>query len=578
MASNANSRLDGVSQQHDVQHEANRPNHEDPVEHIKRLQRIELLEIVVNSFPGGISVFDQDLILVLCNDQAKQLLDYPQELFAEGAPTLEEVLRFNAERGEYGPGDIDEQVAHRMALARKCEAHQYQRVRPNGTVVEVRGVPLAGGGFVTTHLDVTEQHRQTRQLEVVLENFPGGISLFDQDLNMVLCNDQQKQLLNYSEELFADGLPTMEELFRFNAQRGEYGPGDVEEQVRRRMELARQRTAHTYQRERPNGTVLEIRGVPLAGGGFVTTYLDVTERHEQMRHIEAVLHNFPGGISLFDKHLNMVLCNEQQKQLLNYPDELFEDGLPTLEEIFRFNAERGEYGPGDVEEHVQRRIALAQRRQAHEYERARPDGSVLEVRGVPLEGSGFITTYLDVTERRRSQERVAHMAHHDALTDLPNRLLFNDRFAHALAQARRGYKMALLYLDLDKFKPVNDTLGHAVGDKLLQEVAARLLDSIRDTDTVARLGGDEFAIIQVGIEGTAGAERLANRIIEQLHRPFEIEGHKVEIGTSIGVALAPEDGVDPDELMRLADLALYRCKAEGRGTVRFSASMKLVSA
>ena len=218
---------------------------------------------------------------------------------------------------------------------------------------------------------------------------------------------------------------------------------------------------------------------------------------------------------------------------------------------------------------VQHRIELAQQRQAHEYERARPDGSVLEVRGVPLAGSGFVTTYLDVTERRKTQERVAHMAHHDALTNLPNRILFNDRFAHAIAQARRGYDMALLYLDLDKFKPVNDNLGHAVGDKLLQEVSERLLDTIRDTDTAARLGGDEFAIVQVGIVDRAGAENLATRIIELLHKPFLIEGHSVEIGTSIGIALAPQHSSDPDELLRKADLALYKCKAEGRGTFRF---------
>ena len=130
--------------------------------------------------------------------------------------------------------------------------------------------------------------------------------------------------------------------------------------------------------------------------------------------------------------------------------------------------------------------------------------------------------------------------------------------------------MALHCLDLDKFKPVNDTLGHAVGDLLLQEVAKRLLDSVRDTDTVARLGGDEFVVIQVGIVDRAGAENLANRVIEQLHKPFLLEGHTIQIGTSIGVALAPEDSTDADELLKKGDLALYRCKAEGRGTFRFS--------
>lgn len=533
-------------------------------------ERMELLEIVVESFPGGISVFDKTLRMVLCNDQARQLLDYPDALFANGLPTLEEIFRCNAERGEYGPGDVEQQVRHRLALVDQAKPHQYLRERPNGTVVEVRGVPLAGGGFVTTHLDVTDRQQHMKHLEAVLHNFPGGISLYDEHLNLVVCNEQQKRLLDYPDELFENGMPTLEDIFRLNAERGEYGDGDIEEQVQSRLARVREATAHQYTRERPNGTVVEVRGAPLSDGGFVTTYLDVTERQQQMQHLEAVLHNFPGGISLFDKHLNMVLCNEQQKQLLDYPEELFADGLPTLEQLFRFNAERGEYGPGDIEEHVQHRIELAKQRQAHEYERARPDGSVLEVRGVPLAGSGFITTYLDVTERRRTQERIAHMAHHDALTDLPNRLLFNDRFAHAIAQARRGYKMALHCLDLDKFKPVNDTLGHAVGDVLLQEVARRLLNSVRDTDTVARLGGDEFVIIQVGIVERSGAENLAKRVIEQLHKPFLIEGHTIQIGTSIGVALAPEDSTDGDELLKKGDLALYKCKAEGRGTFRFA--------
>ncbi len=569
MSSSANPRLTEFSFQDNTLLEQLLPSNDATGGADHLIERVELLEIIINSFPGGISVFDENWKMVLCNDQAKRLLDYPDDLFADGSLTLEEIFRFNAERGEYGPGNVEEHVRHRMDLAQEAKQHQYQRERPDGTVIEVRGVPLKGGGFVTMHLDITERQQQMRHMEAVLHNFPGGICLFDEHLNMVLCNEQQKQLLEYPDELFADGLPTLEDIFRLNAKRGEYGDGDVDQQVQQRMARVRQAKAHQYTRERPNGTVVEVRGVPLADGGFVTTYQDVTESQQQIQHLEAVLHNFPGGISLFDKHLNMVLCNEQQKRLLNYPDELFADGLPTLEQLFRFNAERGEYGPGNVDEHVQHRIELAKQRQAHEYERARPDGSVLEVRGVPLDGSGFVTTYLDVTERHRTQERIAHMAHHDALTDLPNRLLFNDRYAHAIAQARRGYKMALHCLDLDKFKPVNDTLGHAVGDTLLQEVAQRLLQCVRDTDTVARLGGDEFAIIQVGIVGKAGAENLASRIIKQLHAPFLIDGHTIEIGTSIGVALAPEDSTDPDELLKKGDLALYKCKADGRGAFRF---------
>jgi diguanylate cyclase (GGDEF)-like protein len=295
----------------------------------------------------------------------------------------------------------------------------------------------------------------------------------------------------------------------------------------------------------------------------------VESLQERVRLLEAVFSNFPGGISLFDKNMRMVLCNEQQRKLLDYPAALFEKGNPTLEDIFRFNASRGEYGAGDIEEHVRQRMALARERRAHVFERTRPNGTVLEVRGVPLEGGGFVTTYLDVTEQRRNQALVAHLAHHDALTDLPNRLLFRDRLQQAFARVRRGEVIALHYLDLDRFKPVNDCFGHAVGDVLLKTAAGRLRATARDTDTVARLGGDEFVIIQVGIKDRAEAAVLARRVVEAMAAPYRIAGHTISTGATIGIALAPADGPDPEDLLRKADQALYECKAEGRGGWRF---------
>ena len=290
---------------------------------------------------------------------------------------------------------------------------------------------------------------------------------------------------------------------------------------------------------------------------------------ERIRLLEAVVANFPGGISFFDRDLRMVLCNEQQKRLLDYPAELFESGYPTLEQIFRFNANRGEYGPGNPEEHVRLRMALANEKRPHVLERTRPNGTVLEIRGVPIQGGGFVTTYLDVTEQRRAQALVAHMAHHDALTDLPNRALFRDRLQQSVARARRGEGMALLYLDLDRFKPVNDNLGHAAGDALLKSVAARLRKIARDTDTVARLGGDEFAVIQVGVKDASEATALACRLVMALAAPHHLDGTPITVGASIGIALAPKDGLDPDELLKKADSALYRCKTEGRGSFEF---------
>jgi diguanylate cyclase (GGDEF)-like protein len=303
------------------------------------------------------------------------------------------------------------------------------------------------------------------------------------------------------------------------------------------------------------------------GGGDIA----VERLVERNRLLEALAENFPGGISMFDRDLNMVLCNARLRQMLEYSDELFADRSPTLEDVFRYNARRGEYGTGDVEDHVAARMGLVRQRRAHVYERTRPNGAVLEVRGVPLEGGGFLTTYVDVTEKRRAEERVAHLAHHDALTDLPNRLLLRDRLAQGLAQVRRGACLALHYLDLDRFKPVNDTFGHAVGDAILQGVAERLRRLTRESDTVARIGGDEFVVMQTGIKDRSGAAMLARRIVAALQLEFDVGGRRIGIGSSIGIAFAPDDGTDPDRLLAKSDSALYAAKAEGRGRFAFAA-------
>ena len=182
---------------------------------------------------------------------------------------------------------------------------------------------------------------------------------------------------------------------------------------------------------------------------------------------------------------------------------------------------------------------------------------------------GWVATHEDITERRRAEKQIAHMARHDALTDLPNRVLLRERLAEALAGVRRGSKLAVLYLDLDHFKGVNDTLGHPIGDELLKMVAGRLRHCVRDTDTVARVGGDEFAIIQTGIERPLDTAILARRIGEAVRAPYDLAGHAVVVDTSIGIAIAPNDGTEPDELLKNADMALYRAKADGRGTYRF---------
>jgi len=176
----------------------------------------------------------------------------------------------------------------------------------------------------------------------------------------------------------------------------------------------------------------------------------------------------------------------------------------------------------------------------------------------------------DIAERKRAEAQIARLAHYDPLTDLPNRVLFQKDLSEALARrSRTGGHLAVHFIDLDRFKTVNDTLGHPLGDDLLRIAAQRLRACVRDGDTVARLGGDEFAVVQNGLTDLTGATRLAQRIVEAMAAPFELQGHQVMIGASVGVALAPSDGESPDELLKKADMALYRAKADGRGAFHF---------
>ncbi len=183
----------------------------------------------------------------------------------------------------------------------------------------------------------------------------------------------------------------------------------------------------------------------------------------------------------------------------------------------------------------------------------------------------YVGTMIDITARKAIEERVHHMAHYDVLTDLPNRALLTDRLHQAIAQVRRDQsKLALIFLDLDNFKPVNDSLGHDIGDLLLKDVALRLQACVkRETDTLARIGGDEFVIVLSQIEETRDAAAVADKIIQSLTQPFEINQHIIDISCSLGIAVYPTDGMDVHSLMRIADHAMYEAKRAGRGCFRF---------
>jgi diguanylate cyclase (GGDEF)-like protein len=295
--------------------------------------------------------------------------------------------------------------------------------------------------------------------------------------------------------------------------------------------------------------------------------------------LQTIMDNFPGGISVLDSDLRVTFANCAARQFLDLPDSLFVDGPPLLAEIFRFNARRGEYGPGDAEQQVAERMALVKARKPHEFERQRPDGITLEIRGMPVEGGGFVTTYMNITERRRSEARIKYLATHDGLTGLPNRTMFAELLNGSIETARRyEKKLAVLFIDLDRFKVINDTLGHADGDTLLLEIASRLRQALRASDVVARLGGDEFVVMLPELTDEQEIAIVARKLLAAVMQPVMLRGHDCRVTASIGIAVYPEDGNDEQALTKNADMAMYLAKDDGKNDFRrFSPDMKTQS-
>ena len=274
------------------------------------------------------------------------------------------------------------------------------------------------------------------------------------------------------------------------------------------------------------------------------------------------------GLCLFDGEQRLVVCNERYAQIYGLPDELTQPGT-TFQAILHHRLSHGTYAGADPESHALELQSLINNGVPSVRVLDMKDGRSIVVKHQPMADGGWVATHEDITEQRRVEAQIAYMAHHDALTDLANRVLLRERLQQALAGIADGESVGVLCLDLDRFKDINDTLGHPVGDALLKAVAGRLLSSVRDTDTVARIGGDEFAVVQTLTRQPQGVTALAERIIEAITAPYQINGHQIVVGTSMGISVAPNDTTNPGDLIKNADLALYRVKGTGRGTYRF---------
>ena len=284
---------------------------------------------------------------------------------------------------------------------------------------------------------------------------------------------------------------------------------------------------------------------------------------------DTALNNMPHGLCMFDHDGRLVVGNSRLSSLLGIPSDLAQKDVTVWEMLY--DCVRVEL----ITEYTAERVAV--QFEAHQADRKTGnviidtlDGRNFSLTFQPMENGGSVVLIEDITERKNTEAKISHMARYDALTGLPNRTYFRDQIDKALGPTRHsGKSCAVLFIDLDQFKQVNDTLGHPCGDQLLCAVADRLRKIVRDTDVVARFGGDEFVVFQSPIKHPKEAATLAKNSVKWLEEPYDIEGHNVVVGASIGIAITPHEAISADHLLKNADMALYRAKSDGRGTWRF---------
>ena len=450
---------------------------------------------------------------------------------------------------------------------------------------------------------IEKERKKSRDLlDSAIEAMSDGFVMWDEQDRLLTCNQRFREIYAVSAAFIKPGAQ-FEDIIREGAKLGQYPQADgddIDGFVRETMEWHHGNQG-SLERLLPDGRWVLITERLNPTGGIVGIRTDITvlrqtlseladangrarqaieevrlqnealtERDQELRVrnmlFTAALNNMSQGLLMVNSDRRVIVCNKRFLDMFQITATSAPPGTTTTALFRTIEVHAGLSAPA-VESIHQQQEELAELQRPGVFVSIEDDKLALSVSQRPLPDGGWIATYEDVTERQQSESRIRFMAHYDGLTNLPNRVLFHSKMAEALGELTEdGDCLALLYLDLDKFKFVNDTLGHSAGDSLLEIVARRLQGCIRDTDIVARLGGDEFAVLYKSHDLPMAATTQAQRIIDALGAPYQLDQRRIDVGASIGIAIATNADMDGDTLLRNADMALYQAKAKGRGT------------
>ncbi len=546
----------------------------------------DTLQTIIDFLPSGITMFNAEQQMVVCNQNFRTMLEFPDSLFANGLPSLRELALFNAGRGEYGEGDPQVLADQLCERARSMQPHVFERQRPNGAVLEIRGAPLPGGGWVSIYTDITDRKRAEQEakrystyLDTVLNSLPQGVTVVNEKLGVELWNKRFENLLNLPEGVLYPGIP-FEEAIRKIAERGEYGDVDPVQKARDMVALAMKFEPHRLERTRADGCTLEVEGRDMRiddkVAGFVTTYTDITERirnEETLRRVTNLMSdaiNFsPTFIWETDAAGNYTHL-QGVEHILGFAEQNLL-GLPRA-------ATLGESGDESRDELAQRMLALEPIERFVVEARHKTGTTVwLSTSARPVfDQGGRYTGYrgvdVDVTEITLARQALEQIALHDTLTGLANRRKFQNRYElERQRQGRVELPLTLVLVDVDHFKRVNDTWGHIVGDVCLKAVANLLASHLRTVDLVARFGGEEFLILLSDTsadEGMLVAEKLRHELENTLIATGLAAQPTLQITASFGVTtLLPAEELTLETAIERADGAVYAAKHTGRNRV-----------
>ena len=459
-----------------------------------------------------------------------------------------------------GPVAVASRIAERIASGKLDVAV------PLGSADEL-GALLAAMGVMRDNIKAmmdreVEQRRDAQaRLADALECSQEGVIVAGPNDVVVLANAQAADFPGVSAQLLKPGTPLAE------LEPALHGAIDA-----CRMLMRREKNLYaTSETLMSDGRWLRLSRSPTSDGGSIVLCSDISRLKKQewsLREsnllLDAALENMSQGICLYDAQNRVEIFNHRFLEIFRLSRDQIKPGI-SYSEVLAIGVRINNHIGRDVEQILAEQVEFLREKPPKPHLYDLNNGRVVSCLYCPTSDGRWVATYEDITERRQAEAKIIHMARHDALTNLPNRILLQDNMEQALC---RGDRLAVMFLDLDRFKSVNDSLGHSIGDALLCSVTERLQRIVSVGDTVARLGGDEFAIVQ-SHASPASASELAGKVIEALVEPFDVLGHQMVIGTSIGIAMAPTDGKVPDQLLRNADMALYRAKADGRGTYHF---------